>query len=420
MRSVGTSFLVPAQDVTSFSPITIGAATTAMNSACDEAKELFALVAKESKIADQIYKAQRELTQLRQNPISRANAKAIETAETKVGWLLQEKARNNNVSAFREAQGRLTLRLQGLLKDWTIPLSGGEIRYFGTEHPQPQPPVREFLLLVAAYACPDRTTTDCESLDWALNLVKAMASNPQFTRKEWVSDEARAAVRALDGHLGQLVKEPRSTYLKKAIPETASAIITLIQRAKLVSPPTEEGDDTPEMESLRAILNRADGYTRNGAENALIAAEEFLVQRNKNEAVKLLDWAAGLTQVPALLPNGQFTETAAEWSIQQANYVASDSSLLEELYQRDNLAFTKVALAYMEKVLTEQVVVKFGELKIVPVLNLVPRRNYYDGKPMDTLKDETTQLIKVCGADPNSNFLELVRQSPAYVALYTE
>ena len=174
-------------------------------------------------------------------------------------------------------------------------------------------PVRELLSLVTVYACLPKT------MGLALSLVKAMASNDQFAQHagRW-PDEARQAVGALNKSLDnqlagdELPLEYLGYDVEKAVAETASAIATLIQKAKLESPPTEGG--TPEMEPW--ILQRADTIMRNAMENALAAAEKFLDPYNEDEANKLLDGVAGFACRSTWLPS--ISETAAEQMIERA------------------------------------------------------------------------------------------------------
>jgi hypothetical protein len=401
--------------------ITISAGTNSPSpldsSVRKKADDLFALVAEATLHEKAINEARSKVAKLLGKP--GPDADEVKEAEAKVAQLLEE--RYLKIDEIGKAQGEVTRLLEG------PPLAGCKISGLGDEvtvsfdDPE-KAPVRELLLLVAVNACSPAT------IDLALGVVKAMASNQQLApgHKAWRSHEGQEAVRALEKLTAQMNSErmeallngrPQPAYLHKAIPETASAIVTLIQRAKLASPGEE---DTAEMQS---ILQKAESNVKIGTVNALGRAQNLLNTGNEyeaDEANKLLGWAAGLTLVPTQLPNGHFSENAVEWML--ANLTASSNlpqKLLGALYQRDKLAYTKVALAQMQKAVVN---LEPGHAENVLRQQIPGMRDVdlgrYAQSDRDMIRSNTSQLIKVCAADPN--FLELVRRSPKYIALYTQ
>ena len=153
MKPVGSSLSLvaaPKQVVTSFRPPTIRAITTIE-------EELFALVAMAGSIADEIKEAQKEVSQLLRTPNSAKDA--IEEAEKEVTQLLQKQ--HLNIRRIAQVQGEVAQLLQDQLQaaQWTVFVLGDEVElgYVGEKNSQPQPPMRELLLLVAVNACSPAT-----------------------------------------------------------------------------------------------------------------------------------------------------------------------------------------------------------------------------------------------------------------------
>jgi hypothetical protein len=359
--------------------------------AWDAAKELFDLAAQESDIADAIRSA---------TVASEASSAAkppkdaeIKKAQEKLSQLLNEKI--FKIDEVGEAQRTARDRVLELFDDKCISGVGDQMAV-SCEDPQ-KAPVRGLLLLVAVNACSPGTR------DLALSLVSAMALNHQFDNHPgWLSDEARAAVRALSTqarhqqidryeilrNINQTSQELKAAHgdvqlcaklrhklqhlerqemeFTKRIVETASTIAVLLRRAKLVSP-TEK--DTPEMQSfsqgLATEVNVASGcmdMSWQGMLGNVMALAGKNDQASKDEASNLLDWLAGVTHFPGELNTGDvtdiaFTDTAGEQFVKAvACYFLIHTSpkppewLVKAVYQRDTAAYAKVALAYMQKI----------------------------------------------------------------------